>query len=146
MKFKWSTGSSNNGDVLVSVIVPVCNVAKYLPNCLDSICGQTLSNIEIICVDDCSRDSSAEILKDYVARDSRVIPIYHSENLSTSQARKDGVAASRGKYVMFVDGDDELHPQACEIAYRAIEKYHTDMVQFGTEIVNCAGCLKNVSK
>ena len=58
MKFKWSTGSSNNGDVLVSVIVPVCNVAKYLPNCLDSICGQTLSNIEIICVDDCSRDTS----------------------------------------------------------------------------------------
>lgn len=142
MKFKWSTGSSNNGEVLVSVIVPVCNVAKYLPNCLDSICGQTLNNIEIICVDDCSRDSSAEILKDYAARDSRVIPIYHNENLSTSQARKDGVAASRGRYIMFVDGDDELHPQACEIAYRAIEKYRTDMVQFGTEIINCAGVPK----
>lgn len=142
MKFKWSTGSSNNGEVLVSVIVPVCNVAKYLPNCLDSICGQTLNNIEIICVDDCSRDSSAKILKDYAARDSRVIPIYHSENLSTSQARKDGVAASRGRYIMFVDGDDELHPQACEIAYRAIGKYRTDMVQFGTEIINCAGVPK----
>lgn len=139
MKFKLGTGSQNHKGILVSVVVPICNVAKYLTDCLDSICAQTLNNIEIICVDDCSKDRSAEILKEYAAKDSRIVPIFHTENLSTSQARKDGVAVSRGKYIMFVDGDDQLHPQACEKAYKAIEKYRTDMVQFGTEIINCAG-------
>lgn len=126
-------------DPLVSIIVPICNVEPYLPKCLDSIVNQTLKNIEIICIDDCSRDRSAEILKEYAEKDKRIVPIFHEENLSTSQARKDGVAVSHGKYIMFVDGDDELFTKACETAYQAIEKYQTDMVQFDTEIVNCAG-------
>lgn len=125
--------------IKVSLIIPVCNVEKYLRDCLNSACGQTLKEIEIICVEDCSEDSSAEILREYAEKDSRIIPIFHKENQSTSQARKDGVAISRGRYIMFLDGDDELVPEACEKAYDAIEKYRTDMVQFDTEIVNCAG-------
>ena len=129
----------NNENPLVSVIVPVCNVEPYIHRCLDSIIGQTLENIEIICVEDHSDDRSAKILKEYADKDERIKAIFHETNLSTSQARKDGVAVSRGKYIMFVDGDDELCPDACQIASETIEKYGTDMVQFDTEVVNCAG-------
>lgn len=130
---------NNTKQPLISIVIPVCNVEKFLPECLESVMEQTLKEIEIICVEDCSRDNSTEILRTYAERDKRIRTIFHKENLSTSQARKDGVGISRGKYVMFVDGDDRLAPEACEIAYKAIEKYQTDMVQFDTEIVNCAG-------
>ena len=129
----------NNENPLVSVIVPVCNVEPYIHRCLDSIIGQTLKNIEIICVEDHSEDRSAEILQEYAEKDERIKTIFHKTNLSTSQSRKDGVAVSRGKYIMFVDGDDELCTDACRIASEAIEKYGTDIVQFDTEVVNCAG-------
>lgn len=125
--------------VKVSVVVPVCNVEKYLEPCLDSIANQSLKEIEIICVEDCSRDSSAEILRRYAQKDGRFIPVFHTENLGTSQTRKDGVLRSGGKYIMFVDGDDRLEPEACERAYQAMEMYGTDIVQFGTRVVNCAG-------
>ena len=84
-------------------------------------------------------NAGKEILKEYADRDNRIKAIFHETNLSTSQARKDGVAVSCGKYIMFVDGDDELCPDACQIASETIEKYGTDMVQFDTEVVNCAG-------
>lgn len=125
--------------VKVSVIVPICNVEKYLEECLDSLIHQTLKEIEIICVDDASRDGSAEILKKYEEKDTRIIAVYHDTNLSTSQARKDAVKLSTGKYLMFVDGDDSLELHACETAYEAIENYQTDMVQFDTEILNYGG-------
>ena len=124
---------------LVSVIVPICNVERYIRGCLDSIINQTLKEIEIICVEDHSKDESAKILREYADKDNRIVTVFHETNLSTSQARKDGVAISNGKYIMFVDGDDQLCPNACEIAVKAIEKYGTDMVQFDTEIINCAG-------
>ena len=63
MKFKLGTGSQNHKGILVSVVVPICNVAKYLTDCLDSICAQTLNNIEIICVDDCIRRESCQNLR-----------------------------------------------------------------------------------
>ena len=134
----------SNRNPLISIIVPICNVEPYVSKCLDSIVNQTLKEIEIICIDDCSADRSAEIIREYAEKDPRIVPIFHEENLSTSQARKDGVSLSRGKYIMFVDGDDELFLEACETAYHAIEQYRTDMVQFDTEIVNCAGVPKSV--
>ena len=119
--------------------MPICNVERYIRGCLDSIINQTLKEIEIICVEDHSKDESAKILREYADKDNRIVTVFHETNLSTSQARKDGVAISNGKYIMFVDGDDQLCPNACEIAVKAIEKYGTDMVQFDTEIINCAG-------
>lgn len=139
METKYGIDAKKNTEIKVSVIIPVCNVEKYLRKCLDSVCRQTLKDIEIICVEDCSEDSSAEIVQEYAEKDKRIVSIFHKENLSTSQSRKDGVLASRGKYVMFLDGDDELYPEACEKAYDAIELFCTDMVQFNTTIVNCAG-------
>ncbi len=126
-------------NIKVSVIIPVCNVGKYLRDCLDSVVNQTLRDVEIICVDDFSSDGSDEILREYASADSRIVTIFHSSNLGTSQARKDGVAASRGRYVMFLDGDDFLAPNACEIALDAIVKTPVDMVQFGTNVINLGG-------
>ena len=100
---------------LVSVIVPICNVERYIRGCLDSIINQTLKEIEIICVEDHSKDESAKILREYADKDNRIVTVFHETNLSTSQARKDGVAISNGKYIMFVDGDDQLCPNACDI-------------------------------
>ncbi|SFE41005.1 glycosyltransferase [Succiniclasticum ruminis] len=122
----------------VSVIVPIFNKEKYLRNCLDILLSQSLQDIEIICVDDFSVDSSREILYEYAMKDNRIICVFHEENKSTSQTRKDGVLVSTGQYIMFVDGDDELYPDSCEKAYNAIEKYQTDIVHFNTTINNCA--------
>lgn len=122
----------------ISIIVPICNVEKYLPACLESVMEQTLEDIEIIGVDDCSEDNSRAILLEYARKDSRIRPILHEENLSTSQARKDGVAASTGKYVMFLDGDDRYTADACEKVYQAMEEKGTDILQFGTDVVNFA--------
>ncbi|MCD8367515.1 MAG: glycosyltransferase [Clostridiales bacterium] len=124
---------------VVSVIIPVYNVERYLAQCLDSVLSQTLENIEVICVDDGSTDSSRQTVIEYAKRDPRIVPILHEENLGTAQTRKDGVAASTGRYIMFVDGDDTIVPEACERAAKAIETYGTDIVQFNTLVVNCAG-------
>lgn len=87
---------------LVSIIVPVYNVEKYLNKCLDSLVGQTLKEIEIICVDDGSTDGSPLILDEYANRDSRVIVI-HQSNQGTAQARNVALAKATGKYVGFAD-------------------------------------------
>ena len=123
----------------VSVIVPVCNVAAQLRQCMESLINQTLQDIEIICIDDFSQDECKTILEEYAQKDSRIINIFHDKNLSTSQARKDGVLTSCGEYVMFVDGDDFLSPNACETAYYAIKNSNTDILQFGVNIINCNG-------
>lgn len=89
----------------VSVIIPVYNVEKYLRQCLDSVIGQTLKEIEIICVDDGSTDNSLEILKEYAARDNR-ITVLSQQNLHAGVARNAGLAVARGEYLHFLDSDD----------------------------------------
>lgn len=97
----------------VSVIVPVYNVEKYLSRCLDSIIAQTERDIEIICVDDGSTDSSPEILRGYAAKDARV-RIVTQENKGLSGARNAGLDVFCGDWVMFVDSDDWVPPYAAE--------------------------------
>lgn len=122
----------------VSIIIPVYNDSEYLCAALESVKRQTMKEIEVICVDDASEDNSRDIIKEYQEQDPRFKAIFHETNLSASEGRKNGVAASTGKYIMFLDGDDELYPDACQAAYDAIEKYGTDMVHFKSTIVNCA--------
>lgn len=124
-------------EIKVSVVVPVYNVEPYLTRCIESLLNQTLKEIEIILVEDCSNDGSRNIVEAYSAKDDRIKVIYHETNLSTSQSRKDGVALSSGKYIMFLDGDDYFSADACAVAYAAILASGTNMLQFGTEIVNC---------
>lgn len=120
----------------ISIIIPICNVEKYLKFTLDSVLRQSLEDIEIICVDDFSMDQSREILDEYAKKDSRIRVILHEKNLSTSVARKDGVLASTGKYIMFLDGDDELFADSCQTAFDAIEQLGVDMVHFESQVVN----------
>lgn len=91
---------------LVSVIVPVFNVEKYLGRCLDSLVGQTLRDIEILCVDDCSTDTSPSILQSYAVRDSRIRVISLPENRRQGGARNAGIREAKAPFVAFVDSDD----------------------------------------
>lgn len=121
----------------VSVIIPVYNDAQFLRRTLDSVIKQSLEDIEIICIDDCSNDGCDSILREYASSDSRIKNIFHSCNSSANQGRKDGVLASTGEYIMFLDGDDELHPDACSKAYEAIKQTNADVVQFNSLVMNC---------
>jgi len=110
----------------VSVIVPVYNVADYLPRCLDSLLGQTLTDIEIVVVDDGSTDRSAEIIADYVRIDPRIIAI-RQENEGLSGARNTGLAAASGPYIGFVDSDDWAHPDMFRILLDRMEETDADL-------------------
>ena len=123
----------------VSIIIPIYNIEKYLALCLNSVINQTLADIEIICVEDGSTDNSKKILAEYKKKDFRIQVIWHSNNMGTGLTRKHGVLAAHGQYIMFLDGDDELFPRACEVAYAAIEKNKTDVVQFGVKVVDKEG-------
>lgn len=92
---------------LITVIVPVYNVEKYLRRCLDSIIRQTYQNLEILCIDDGSIDNSGEICEQYAARDAR-IKVIHQENQGLSTARNRGLDAAEGEYIAFVDSDDYI--------------------------------------
>lgn len=115
----------------LSIVIPVYNTAVYLKECLESIISQTYSNIEIICVDDCSPDNSAEIIKEYAAKDNRIKYIKHTENKFQGGARNTGIQAAAGKYITFVDSDDYLLDMDCyKNAVSNLEKYSADISIF----------------
>ena len=113
--------------VKVSVILPVYNEEKYLPQCLDSICGQTLREIEIICVDDGSTDSSPQILEGYAKKDARV-KLIRQENQFAGVARNKGMSYATGKYLSFLDADDYYAPEMLEKMAEEAEKNKADIV------------------
>ena len=110
--------------VKVSVIIPVYNVENYLEECLDSIINQTLKDIEIICINDGSTDSSLEILNDYASKDSR-IKVLTQENCGVSVSRNHGIKLAIGEYIYFMDSDDILELTALEELYN-ISKNNTE--------------------
>ena len=114
--------------IKVSVIVPVYNVELYIQDCLDSIINQTLKDIEIICVDDCSTDNSFSILDEYSKRDNRVKLLRHSQNKGLGPARNTGIYASNGEYIAFIDSDDFLSTDYLENLYNTAKKYDSDIV------------------
>ena len=111
---------------LVSVIVPVYKVEKYLDKCVESIVEQTYKNLEIILVDDGSPDNCPSMCDDWAARDSR-IKVIHKENGGVSSARNSALDAAAGDYICFVDSDDSIDPSY-------YEKLHQAAVQSGAEI------------
>jgi len=98
----------------VSIIIPVYNVEEYLAECLDSVIRQTEKDIEIICIEDCSTDSSLKILQEYAKKDNRIVVIQNEENSGQSVARNKGLVASKGEYILFVDSDDFIEPNLLE--------------------------------
>jgi glycosyltransferase involved in cell wall biosynthesis len=110
-----------------SIIVPVYNVERYLPRCIESLCNQTLTDIEIILVDDGSPDNSGKICDDYAAKDVR-IKVIHKKNEGVSAARNDGLLSATGEYVLFCDSDDWMEATACNLLYEAGIKNDADVV------------------
>jgi len=93
---------------LISVIIPVYNVEKYLRECLDSVINQTYGNLEIICIDDCSTDFSLEILKEFAKKDRRIEILTSQKNSGAGLTRNRGIEAASGDYIHFLDPDDRL--------------------------------------
>lgn len=120
----------------ISVIIPVYNTEKYLRECLDSVVNQTLEDIEIICVDDCSTDSSPDILREYAECDDRIKIITHEQNKKQAAVKKSGVALASGQYIWFVDSDDTIALDGCEKAFKLAEEKKVDIIHFGMEIIN----------
>jgi len=113
----------------VSIVIPVYNVEKHLAACLDSVLAQTLSDIEVICVDDGSKDRSGEILDTYAVKDSR-IRVIHQVNAGPSAARNNGIDLASGNYILFVDGDDFVDSMLCEKAVAVADCEKADMTCF----------------
>lgn len=115
--------------VNVSVIIPVYNKEKYLKKCLDSLINQTLTEIEIICINDGSTDNSLSILEEYSKQDSRII-IISQENNGPGHARNQGLSAAKGEYVAFIDADDWIELDSLEQLYNNSKEYDSDLVLF----------------
>lgn len=109
----------------VSIIVPVYNSEKYLSKCLDTLIHQTLQEIEIICINDGSKDNSLKILKDYATKDNR-IKIISKENEGLSAARNDGLKIASGEYIGYIDSDDWVDLDFYEKLYNAAQKYQSE--------------------
>ncbi len=117
-------------NVKVSIIIPVYNVEPYLHECMDSVVHQTLSDIEVICVDDGSTDGSLAILQEYAARDARVKVLGDGANHGQAHARNVGLAAATGTYVYFMDSDDWVDASALEALVATADAERLDLLFF----------------
>ena len=117
----------------VSLIVPVYNVENYLRECLASLCAQTFSDFEVICVDDGSTDGSAAVLDEFAARDGR-FQIIRQVNAGQGAARNRAIDLARGTYVEFVDADDALVPDALETLVKLAESRRLDHIVFSADV------------
>jgi glycosyltransferase involved in cell wall biosynthesis len=127
---------------LISIIIPVYNVEKYLENCLNSVINQSYANLEIILVDDGSTDNSSKICDEYKKKDDR-IKIIHKKNGGLSEARNIGIENSNGKYITFIDSDDTVELNYLEYLYKLIIENDADMSVCYFNIVN--GKIKKIS-
>ncbi|UKK49073.1 glycosyltransferase [Prevotella sp. E9-3] len=118
----------------VSVILPVYNVGPYLEEALDSLCNQTLNDIEIIAVNDGSTDDSENILKKYASQDQRV-RYYNQTNQGQSAARNNALQHAKGDYIYFMDSDDTIDSDALQRCYEYAEKTKADFIFFDGEIM-----------
>lgn len=115
------------GGNCISVVVPVYNADQYLTQCMESLMQQTYENLEIICVNDGSKDRSGEIL-DNLAKEDRRIKVIHQENCGALAARNTGIQNATGTYIMFLDSDDWLDLGTCERAMKVMLDHRADLV------------------
>ena len=113
----------------LSIIIPIYNVEKYIPQCLDSILNQSFKDLEVICVNDGSSDDSLSVLQSYKAKDDRVL-IIDKKNEGSGVARNTALAIAKGDYVYFVDGDDWLEDGALEKIVARADELNTDILIF----------------
>ena len=119
---------------MISLIIPIYNSEKFLWRTLESVQNQTWKYFEAICVNDGSPDNSLEIIKQFAAKDTR-FKLINKPNGGLPSARNIGLEKANGQYIMFLDGDDYIHPQAMEVALAAIMRANADVCQFGYQEV-----------
>lgn len=112
---------------VVSILIPAYNAATYLPQCLDSVLKQTYRDLQVVIVDDGSKDNSLEVCKEYTARDARV-EVYHQENQGVAATRNHLLDKVKGDYVLFVDADDWIEPDMVEYLTSLAADYNSEMV------------------
>lgn len=122
--------------VKISVVVPIYNVGDYLSRCLDALCNQTLEDIEIICVEDCSTDNSYEILQEYIKKDNRIKLIPLEINSGAAVARNKGLEIATGEYLGFVDPDDSIDLNYYEELYKKAKESDCDIVKCRRKTIN----------
>ena len=122
----------------ISVLIPVYNASEYLDESISCILNQTFTDIELICVNDGSKDNSLEMLNDFAAKDSRV-KVIDKENGGCGSARNRALAEARGDYIYFFDPDDIVEENAFELAYNSAVKNDSDMVIFKANIFDGNG-------
>ena len=113
---------------LITVVVPIYNVEKYIKQCLDSLVNQTYKNLEIICVDDCGTDNSMNIVKEYADKDSRIKILKQSENKGCGEARNLGIDNANGEYIYFIDSDDFIEKNYLKELVEIAEREGVDLV------------------
>lgn len=123
---------------LISVIIPVYNVEKYLNQCVESVLNQTYSNIEVILVNDGSTDFSGKICDQYAEMDERV-KVCHQENCGVSKARNKGIQMATGTWITFLDSDDYLENELYMDCLKWVERCDIDLVEFGFKFVDTSG-------
>lgn len=119
----------------ISIVVPAYNRSQYIRACMESLVNQTLEDIEIIVVNDASTDDTLAILREYESRDQRIRIIDKHINEGLHMARQSAVAHSTGQYILFVDADDDIDLNACELLWAFVQKNPADIVRFGMNVI-----------
>lgn len=127
-------GKNRMSEIKVSIIVPVYNAENFLTACLESLIGQTMKELEIICVNDGSTDESLEILKEYHKKDARLKVISNSCNMGQPTSRNKAIKTARGKYIQFVDADDFIEKETVKDLFELAEEKNADMCYMGMQI------------
>jgi len=132
-------------DLLMSVVIPVYNVDKYLDRCIESIISQTYKRLEIIVIDDGSTDSSSKKCDEWARKDNR-IRVIHKENEGLGEARNTGIENAKGDYICFVDSDDYINENTVEESVSYIKKYNAEIVCYGFIIEDAHRNITNIVK
>ena len=114
----------------ISIIMPLFNAEKYLPEALKSVLDQTYKEFELICIDDCSTDRTRAIVEEFQKKDARIRVLINEERLGAAPSRNKGLKVAEGEYLLFLDGDDVFDEELLEKAGGAMEKYQADIVLF----------------
>lgn len=122
----------------VSIVLPLYNDEEFVASAIESCLAQTMSNFEVVCVDDCSTDHTCAIVERYLS-DRRIRLLHHEVSSSPFQARRTGIEAARAPFVLFLDGDDELAREAASTTLQIASSSGADLVGFGVEIVTAGG-------
>ena len=120
---------SNSSDVKVSFVVTIFNIEDYVGACLSALLGQTLPEIEVVCIDDKSTDRSLTIIREWAKKDARVRVIENARNMKQAASRNIGIDHCKGEYVAFVDGDDWVDPNYAEELYSQSQAYDAQVLQ-----------------